>query len=390
MVFSSSDKSSEQNGDDLRLTLSEAIASQAEQAADTSAATADHSREEAAHDGLDTTGEVAGDAEATGADAPAGVAADEAALGAQTEQPRPPGAPANWKASDRDMFKQLPERAQRFLLERHKAMEADHTRKTQAIADFRREYEPIDQIFAPYRDVMSERGLTARSLIEGWAGVERRLAEGDGIDVIKGLVAGYQLDPAGVASALGILPERPPAAARASAAEPSMQAPAGVPAELLQDVARLRQRADDEDRAKAEAANAAREAARQRFAVEVETFKNARDEEGNLLHPHIDDVQEDMVHLALAAKSRGQEIPALPELYERAVRANPSTYRAQRIADQQSAERKQREEARAKAAAAKRASASVTGSPGPGQSPAARPSGRTLREELESAADYAA
>jgi hypothetical protein len=80
----------------------------------------------------------------------------------------------------------------------------------------------------------------------------------------------------------------------------------------------------------------------------------------------------------------------LPELYEKAVRANPSTYQALRIAETQSAERKRQDEARAKAAAAKRAASSVTGAPGSGQPPMNRTTARSLREELEKAAEDAA
>src|SRR5262245_5139057 len=40
--------------------------------------------------------------------------------------------PGRWSASQKEMFKSLPEVAQRFLIERHQAMEADHQRKTQA------------------------------------------------------------------------------------------------------------------------------------------------------------------------------------------------------------------------------------------------------------------
>ena len=45
----------------------------------------------------------------------------------------------------------------------------------------------------------------------------------------------------------------------------------------------------------------------------------------------------------------------LQELYDRAVRANPSTYQALRLTEQQSAARQIKDEAGAKAAAAKRA-----------------------------------
>jgi len=320
---------------------------------------------------------------------PAPVAGDAAAAESPSDSPAAYNPPANWKIADQEMFRRLPEDAQRFVLARHKAMEADHTRKTQAVAELKREYEPVEEVFAPYRELMRTRGLSARDLIEGWVNVERRLAEGDGINVIKGLVAGYKLEPAAVVRALGVTaPEA--ASAGEDAAPAHAVASAAVPPEILQEIARLRQRADAEDRARAEAASAAQMAMREKFIADMEELKNATDDNGNLRHPYVAEVAEDMAHLALAAKSRGQDIPPLVELYERAVRANPSTYRAQRIAEAQSAERTRQVEARAKAAAARRAAASVTGAPGPGQPPTVRPSGRSLREELEAAADEAA
>jgi hypothetical protein len=300
-------------------------------------------------------------------------------------------APANWRATDREMFDTLPEPARKFLLERHRAMEADHTRKTQAVAELKREYEPVDQMFAPYRDVMRQRGLTAHGLIEGWVNVERRLAEGDGVDVIKGIVAGYNIDPANVVKALTAEHARPaaatapqPAAAQAQAAAPQ------VSPELAREIARLRERVETDDRARAEAERAALAASRLKFLDDLEKFKNAKDTQGNPLHPHIAEVEEDMARLALAARFRGRALPALQELYQMAVRANPSTYEAQRTAEAQSAERRRQDEARAKAAAARKAGSSVTGAPGSGQPPAGRAPGRSLREELEAAAADAA
>ena len=268
-------------------------------------------------------------------------------------------------------------------------MHASHTRKMQAIAELKREYEPVEQVFAPHREIMRQRGLTPRALIEGWADVERRLAEGDGVNVIKGIVAGYNIDPARIADALGIGAARQTADAAASKPAAAPASPA-LPADVLQEIARLRQRAEAEDRAKAETARLSQAAAQQKFLTELDAFRNARDDQGNLLHPHFSDLEEDMAHLALAAKSRGQAIPPLRELYDKAIRANPSTYEAQRIADEQSAQRRRQDEARAKAAAAKRAGSSVTGAPSAGQPPPGRSSARSLREEIVAQLDESA
>ncbi len=133
--------------------------------------------------------------------------------------------PANWKTSDKEIFNTLPEPAQKFLLDRHKAMEADHTRKTQAIAEFRREYEPVDQLFAPHRAFMKERGITSREVIEYWADIERRLGQGDGVNVIKGIAQGYAIDPAQIAAAFGL---SVPASANAGDQQTTSPAPAAA------------------------------------------------------------------------------------------------------------------------------------------------------------------
>jgi hypothetical protein len=89
----------------------------------------------------------------------------DAKQSAEPEEP-PPAAvsalepPSNWKPADKDMFKTLPEPARQFLLERHRAMHASHTRKMQAIAKLKREYEPVEQVFAVERlvEILGRRG----------------------------------------------------------------------------------------------------------------------------------------------------------------------------------------------------------------------------------------
>ncbi len=277
--------------------------------------------------------------------------------------------PGPWSASQKEMFKSLPEAAQRFLIERHQAMEADHHRKTQAVANIRRDHDAIGALFAPYREVMQARGITPRQVIEYWADTERRLGQGDGIAVIRGIAEGYNIDPTKIAAALGVTTQageqRNGERRAANAPQPQRQSPADVEAALAE-IARIKERLAAEDRARAEAGRSAQEAGRLKRIADIEKFKSEADEHGNLLRPYAAEVEEDMLHLAYVAQARGQDVPPLQELYDRAVRANPSTYQALRLTEQQSAARQIKDEARAKAAAAKRAASSVTGAPGAG------------------------
>jgi hypothetical protein len=154
----------------------------------------------------------------------------------------------------------------------------------------------------------------------------------------------------------------------------------------MAEISAINERLASDDRARTRAARAAEEATRRKRIADLEKFKSEADEQGNLLHPYAAEVETDMLDLVYVAQARGQDLPPLNELYERAVRANPSTYQAIRLTEQQSAERQKQEEARAKTAAAKRAASSVTGAPGSG-GPPDQPSARTLREEIRAQVD---
>ena len=322
-------------------------------------------------------------------------AEETAAEEAETKsEPKGIEPPTNWKAGDKETFKTLPPNAQQIVVDIQKRMDADYTKKTQAIAALKSEYEPVDKMFEPYRDVMKQKGFTPRTLIEAWANVEKDLSSGEqgALRVITNLVSGYKVDPSKVALALGLKQQAAPSpitgdqTTETAAAVP--QTPIQLPPELLQTINGLQQRVDTfEAERRATAARAAEERG-QAVMNEIEKFKSAVDGKGALLRPHFDEVEEQMTHLALAAKSAGQQVPPLQELYEKAVWANPSTRKALITAEQQQVEDKRKAEARAKAAAAKKAAASVTGAPGTGQMPQGRPTAdKSLREQLEEAAE---
>lgn len=315
-----------------------------------------------------------------------------------------PAALEKWTPAQKEMFKRQAPDVQEFILGRHKALEADYTRKTMALANFRKDYEPVEQIFAPHRDVMRQKGLTPRSLIEAWTNVETRLARGEGIDVIKGLIQGYGIDTNQLSAALGFH-------ARQATQDPARQdeqgdgqqlpytidkngEPVALPPMVIEKLRKLdefEQRLNRVDQFNSHIINEGRSAQERRMMNHIESFKSATDESGNLKHPHFDEIEDDMTTIANGLLARGQTVPALDELYERAVYANPSTRQSIRAAEVQAAETKRSEEAKAKAAAARKAGSSVTGYPSAGQAPGAtHKAERSLRDELLAAATEAA
>jgi hypothetical protein len=312
-------------------------------------------------------------------------------------------APAHWSQADKDKFKAQAPETQAFILDRFKAMEGDYTRKTQEIANFKKEYGPVDEMFAPHKDVLRQKGFTPRSLIEAWANVETKLAAGpdSAIDVIRGLVTGYNIPADKLASALGItakqaeqIQQQPVQAPVAVEGGQQVALPPAVEAELKalrEQVGTFGQKFQTIEQREASALRAQEIQQEQAAENTVNEFRNSKDDKGNLLHPHMADVEGLMTSLAQAALASKQPVPSLKELYETAVYANPATREKVLTAQKQQEEAKRAEEARNKAASARKAGSSVTGAPGSGQAPTGKSSeGLSLREQLEAAAEEAA
>jgi len=192
-----------------------------------------------------------------------------------------------WSAKDKETLKSLPPEGRELILRRHKEMEGAFNKKIVEHAAFRKEYEPVDKIFEPYRDQMKASGYTPQSLIQAWANVEDRLMKGDGVAVVAGLINGYKVDLGKVAQALGIRP-------RQSAPAPQDQNGSGqppgaegsqiqLPPELVQTLQALTNRQSEldrriatEDRRRADEAQRAQQTAVQRVQTELETFKSAK------------------------------------------------------------------------------------------------------------------
>ncbi len=316
----------------------------------------------------------------------------EAEPPANEAPPEPTGLtpPDRWSPADKEAFAKIPADAQEFVMRRYKDMEADYTRKTQEQAAFRRDYEPVHQMFAPFEDQIRQSGFTKAGLIQAWADVERKLSSGQAIPVIRDLVQNYRVDRDALARELGIS-----AAPAADGTQPEQAPAAQLPRELTETLQTLIQRQQQIDQHFTRAQQAQQAEAQTRVMSTITAFREAKNASGALLHPHYDDLESDMVAYLEAARRLGQE-PSLDDLYDKAVWANPSTrdkvlasQRAAEVAQRTESEKKAREEARAKAERARRAGSSVTGAPGTSQAAitAAKADAGSVRDALLAAID---
>lgn len=290
-------------------------------------------------------------------------------------------APASWPAEAKALFKAQPKPVQDFLLERHRSMEADYTRKTQDLAVMRKEYEGIDAIFAPQRDKLKAANLTAPQVVQGWANAELALMNGKGLDFLPGVAKAYKIDP--IKLAHRILVEGgvadPETALRTIAENAAGQVknqpqPVHLPADVLRRLERVDQVAahvEGQQRQQAEAEVA-------RMNTELDNFKTATDAKGALLHPFFDELVEDMSRLVDQAVAAKRTPPPIDQLYQDAIFSNPTVRqkwldgklaaeRSTTETAQRAAAEKAAAEAKEKANKARKAGSSVTGSPGTGQ-----------------------
>lgn len=322
------------------------------------------------------------------------------------EAPKSLEPPSTWSAEQKKAFGELPDKGKAFLLDRHRSMEADYTRKTQEIATQRKEYEALDQLFAPFSDAMKQSGVTRAAAVQGWLAMETTLRSGDfgrQVALIANTAKNYKIDPIKLASQiLTVAGVADPKAALEQAAHAAAEANKGKPApiELPAEVTKKLERVDAIDAHLRNQEQRAIDAEAARIDGEINKFKTATDASGALLHPYFDELMETMSRLIDQATVAKKAVPPIDQLYQEAIFANPAvrqkwldareaTAKASAEAAQRSAAEKAAAEARAKSEKAKKAGSSVTGSSGLGQPLNGRKGNDSLRATIAAAVEDA-
>ena len=210
--------------------------------------------------------------------------------GQQDTTPEAMQAPVHWSADHREMFEGLDPKAQQFLMDRHKAMEADYTQKTQQIA-------PLRNTVAQWGKYLSDHGVTAEQAFHTFMGKEQMLRYGTNdqkIAVLKELAENYGIQPP----------------------DPNAQAPDPRVNALQQQIWQMQNVATMQQQ------QAAQQAAAQTQAS-MDAFKSKTTEAGTLAHPFYGEVMNEMIAFANADRMAGKQ-PTMESLYERACQANPA------------------------------------------------------------------
>lgn len=284
-----------------------------------------------------------------------------AAVSATVATPSVIEPPAHWSEADKAKFREVPESSRGWIMERHRAMEGDYTRKMQGLSNFTREYAPVEELFKPYMADLQKNGHTKASLIQAWAAAELKLNQ----DPLGGIMS--------IARSYGVTPEQ---LAQAVQQNPNLgQQQSVIDPRLTQ----MQQRLEHFERA-------VQQQQIQTTRSGIDQFAEMKNADGSLLHPHFDEVVDDMARLAQVERSAGR-VPDMKRLYETAVWANDGTRSKLLSARETAAQKQQAEAAKTKSASARRAGSSVTGAPNGPAGQASKTEPKSVREALLAAHD---
>jgi len=215
-------------------------------------------------------------------------------------------APIHWAANDREIFNNQPPEAQEWLLERHKSMEGDYTKKSQEIAATQRQYDAIKDALTPYEHEFASAGLDHAGAVRKLAAVHQALKT-DGRSAILNLAQTYgiNLDEEGQ-----------------EYTDPALRQTQSQLSAIEQRIARQEQ--------------AAQQTQQEALVSTIKTFEEATDGNGKLLHPHFQVLQDDITALFNAglAKDLGEgyskAMSMRPDLA--APKPQPKANRAEKVA----------------------------------------------------------
>ena len=260
-------------------------------------------------------------------------------------------APKHWPKEEQEIFNAWDANVQHQVMDRYKAMEGDYTKKTQALAKYKKRNESLDEIYGPFRDDFQRAGMDEVAATRQLLAAHKYLRE-DPQQALKWLAQSYGVDLKAVNDDTAIEDEY---------ADPQMKAMQQQIAQLQGTITNQQQQAQNMQKQEVQAM--------------IDNFQTAKDADGNLKHPHFDVVQNQMSGLISSGVAKDIE-----SAYDMAVYANPET-RAKVLEEKVKNETKQEVKAEAVQKAKKQQRVNVKGSGTPSNS--AVPSGMTLNETIK-------
>ncbi len=227
-------------------------------------------------------------------------------------------APKNWSDDVKKVFDTLPAESQEFMIKRDKEMTSDYTKKTQDLAEQRKNIEALDKVLQPARQNIQATGIGEAEYISRLLNADQALRTNPKM-ALRQLAQGYGINLSSLEDESESWNDPDPQYAQL------MQQNQQIMAELNQ----FKQQNMQSTVAQTEQT--------------VEQFSTKTDAEGKLVHPHFDKVRVKMGNLIDAGEAKG-----LDDAYAKAVRLDDDLY-AQALKASQLSIKKQEDSKRKKA-----------------------------------------
>lgn len=227
-------------------------------------------------------------------------------------------APKNWSDDVKKVFDTLPRKSQEFMIKRDKEMTSDYTKKTQDLAEQRKNIEALDKVLQPARQNIQATGIGEAEYISRLLNADQALRTNPKM-ALRQLAQGYGIN-------LSSLEDE----------SESWNDPDPQYAQLLQQNQQIMAELNQFKQQNMQSTVAQTEQT-------VEQFSTKTDANGNLLHPHFDKVRVKMGNLIDAGEAKG-----LDDAYAKAVRLDDDLY-AEALKQSQLSVKKQEDSKRKKA-----------------------------------------
>ena len=271
------------------------------------------------------------------------------------EKPSPPDAPTHWAVEHQEMFRGLDPKAQSFLMDRSKEMEAAHTKRSQEIAPLRNAAEK----WTPYLSQMqADPAQTFDQLMQHEYGL-RTGTNQQKIEILLGLARDYQVDMR----------------TNGNGEQPSAEEdPFGIHEKIQAAVNPVMQQVQQLNGSFQQQQGYSQQASQSAAQKNIEEFRDRKGADDKPAHPYFAEVFDKMLATAQAQQAAGQT-PDLAQLYEEAIWTDASVRAKMQAAERHTSKLAEQE----RQERVKIASGSLAGG---GGSPTEQPTG-TVRETVE-------
>ena len=205
-------------------------------------------------------------------------------------------APKNWSDDVKKTFDTLPQESQEFMIKRDKEMTSDYTKKTQDLAEQRKNIEALDKVLQPARQTIHATGISEPEYISRLLNADNALRTNPKM-ALRQLAQGYGID-------LSTMNEE----------SESWNDPDPQYAQLLQQNQHIMSELNQFKQQNIQSTVAQTEQT-------VEQFSAKTGADGKLMHPHFDKVRVKMGNLIDAGEAKG-----LDDAYTKAVRLDDDLY----------------------------------------------------------------